>query len=226
MAIYLDEEMMGQNTVIGFPHVVLCMGFAALVEKDNKRSLVGIHFSGTGKTDRAAAVFAANMPIGEKIVAIYGSCNRSVRYEGVSNTAAAWKAEMTRIAKHLRYQGVARGFDTAVIGPRDGTYIQYDVNLMRGFPVRIYYKRNEKMAYGQRGGSVKRVTYASETVITDEMRANPKLLAHYTKLSKDRIEMAAPSSSAVVAKKGFFSKGNGLNEVDYAVRLDEVYVAP
>lgn len=224
MPVYLDEQMIGlASDVIGFPHLLLCLGFVALTEDVNgDHDISGIHLTDIAASKRAFPFFVSELNKGgppAKINAIYGCCNRSIRYPGITNTTTAWRAEMTEYAALLGFKGPARGFDTSIIAPRDGTYVEYQLSRTGGREIRIYYRRNEKMDYGGGGANLGQVMFSDSTV-PEALRNNPKVLAKI----KDRIELAASKGSATVRPKKFTGKARTLTEVDYSLRLDEQYV--
>jgi hypothetical protein len=82
---------------------------------------------------------------GNDIVVLYGCGNWRVRYGNLGNRMQ-WEAEMQEVAAVLGFRGPARGFDTGIIDPVDGTYVEYHP-IYNQSRCRIYYKRNEKMDY-------------------------------------------------------------------------------
>jgi hypothetical protein len=145
MPVYLNENQAGSDrAAIGFPHLLICMG----VVMQTGNWLYGYHFDAPETTAENAVAFAdfirtrgGNAGNG---VRLYGVANWSVRYPGGGKSD--WRAEMQNIATALGYHGRASGFDTGVIDPQDGTYVEF----IPEFPqrrCRIYYKRNEKMTY-------------------------------------------------------------------------------
>ncbi len=81
-------------------------------------------------------------------VRLYGCCHHvnrnSNRNPRSTNADTAWRDEMKLIAQRLGYTGRITGFDTAIIDPRKGTYIEF--RRVRGSDkCRIFYKRHEKM---------------------------------------------------------------------------------
>jgi len=225
MPVLLDENMIGLDCdVIGFPHLLLCMGFVMLCEDGSGRMyLSGIHLTDVDASARAFPLFAEAVNANgapAKIHAIYGTCNRRIRY-GDGDGNAKWRLEMTAHAHSLGFKGPARGFDTSIIDPKDGTYVQYELHTI-GRQVRIFYKRNEKMVFGGGGGNLPQVQLArKDAVVPEGMQGNLKLLAKF----KDRIETAHGSKgTARVRQGGFLSKTKALNEVDYSMRLEERYV--
>lgn len=149
MAVYLDECQAGCNaTDIGFPHVLLCM---AVVLQTNAY-LYGFHFDSPGNSDEYADALldfigrkGGNVANG---VRLYGCCHHanrnSTRNPPAANADTAWRAEMTQIAGRLGYHGPVTGFDTTIIDPINGTYIEFH-RVHGSSKCRIYYKRHEKM---------------------------------------------------------------------------------
>jgi len=148
MPVYLNELEVGTATdVIGFPHLLVCMGIVAMTNA----SLYGLHIDSTiqAQQDIAYAQFDAFITGrgAGPILALYGSCNHNVRYNGAPNMVAAWQAEMSRVAAALGgWHGPVHGFDTSIIAPNDGTYVEYVADFAGG-SCAIFYKRNEKMGY-------------------------------------------------------------------------------
>jgi hypothetical protein len=151
MAIFLDEDMAGRDpALIGFPHLLVCMGL--LVKGDT--ALYGVHITGieqTNPTVNGFAVYLGQQGVtAANMEALYASANFKIRYAGVSsrNTKLTelWSVEMRRIAGKLGYKGPIYGFDTSIIAPRDGTYVEYHATPTIG-KCRIFYKRNEKLQY-------------------------------------------------------------------------------
>ena len=196
MAIYLDEVHVGADpSTIGFPHLLLCMGLVLVTDK----MLYGIHLTNKEDTDRAIGVFAKYLDAEgvdrSKAQRLYGSANLKTRYKSGDGTAA-WRTELKQIAKLIGYSGPASGFDTSIIDPKDGTYVEYQRKLSG--ECRIFYKRHEKVQYG--------------AFMHD---ANVQKISNTNKLRSD-VGVSTPSSAAV--KATFWNKGE-LHEVDYASRL-------
>jgi hypothetical protein len=145
MAVFLNEAQAGcDQTLIGFPHLLLCMG----VVLQTNDWLYGYHFDAPSATAAHATAFTAfianrggNVANG---VRLYGCANWTSRYGG--NGRQAWKTEMQAIATALGYHGTACGFDTGIIAPRDGTYVEFRPDYAQ-HKCHIYYKRNEKVDY-------------------------------------------------------------------------------
>jgi hypothetical protein len=142
---HLNENQAGSDReAIGFPHLLICMG----VVMQTGAWLYGYHFDAPDTTTENAAAFADFIATrggnANNAVRLYGVANWSVRYPGGGKND--WRAEMHNIATALGYHGRASGFDTGIINPQDGTYVEF----IPEFPqrrCRIYYKRNEKMTY-------------------------------------------------------------------------------
>jgi hypothetical protein len=142
MPVYLNELEIGlAQDVVGFLYLLLCMGVVAMTTT----MLYGLHID--TRADAQAACQALRQFMTSRgagpIVALYGCCNRNIRY-GKANAFEDWKSEMRMIAGVLNFRGPVRGFDTGIIAPKDGTYVEYQPNYPGRF-CRIYYKRNEKM---------------------------------------------------------------------------------
>ena len=197
MAIYLDETQAGSDNVVGFPHLLLCMGLVCVARTN---VLYGIHLDTTANTDnlingfRTWAIGVGFTP--SNSIALYGSANWQVRYNTRFHKRKEWKNEMTRIAGLLGYHGPVRGFNTSMISPRHGTYVEYHADLRRA--CRIYYKRHEKMTYGARvrNPNVAKITGPTTT-------------------RTDRYITSRPSAGVIRTTS---NKGD-LHEVNYAIRL-------
>jgi hypothetical protein len=204
MAIFLDENQFGNDPAcIGFPHVLLCMALVAMTNND----LYGIHLDWPGAVadqglGELARLMNTNGVQARDMVALYGCCNRSTRYPGVTNTGGAWQAEMTHNAGLLNYHGNVLGFDTSIINPQQGTYVEYYPNYPAGTCF-VYYKRNEKMQYTQ--------------------GTNPNLRKFHT---YKRIFVSLQPGTATTAAAiipTYWNKGQ-LHEVDYALRMSNFLV--
>lgn len=227
MAIFLDEMNMGADgNTIGFPHLLLCMGFVAVVKNPttSTSTVWGVHLTSIQTSPQTFSVFAAEMldTVNPKhIVAIYGSCNRAVRYQRAE--LAPWRAEMKAFAGTLKFKGPARGFDTSVIAPREGTYVQYDLVLPLGTRCDISYLRNEKMVFGGRAKTDmgKKVELATRTfsAIPEKLRNNPKLIA----TTHNRVETSGLATTSATPKSKTFGTRT-LRQVDITQHLTEVYV--
>ena len=229
MPIYLDENYFGCDPdVIGFPHLLLCMGFVAIVKEGDKRTMWGVHLTNVTASQRTFEMFSGEMlkTVDPKnIVAIYGSCNWVVRYNGQTDISV-WKAEMMSFAGMLGFNGPARGFDTGIINPRDGTYVQYQLGITGDF-CQIFYRQNDRMLFTPAtdstpmGQQIIQAEKKDVSVLPEHLRNNPKVLA---KLGGDRIEVTPFATGGARAVKGtWYGKGK-LREVDYSLRLVEKYV--
>ncbi len=151
MTIYLDECQAGcDSSDIGFPHVLLCMA----VVLQTRAWLYGFHFDQPGLANEyMGALLDFIQRKGGDVtngVRLYGCCNHAVRNTlrnaPAGNARAAWRAEMQQIAATLGYHGRVSGFDTDIIDPQNGTYIEFHREQGKN-RCRIYYKRHEKMAH-------------------------------------------------------------------------------
>src|ERR1044071_9574524 len=151
MPVYLAENDFGTDPqVIGFPHLLVCMGLVVMTDQN----LYGVHLTAiedtNGIVDGFRTWLAALGVAGAQKCAMYSSTNYTTRYCYVagpsSNLSDLWKTEMNRIAGRLGYHGPVYGFDTSVIEPKDGTYVEYQSQLPRAI-CRVFYKRHEKMQY-------------------------------------------------------------------------------
>lgn len=150
MAIYLNEDRLGMDDqTIGFPHLLVCMGVVLLT----RLNMYGVHIVDAANANNTVPQFNDYLEqqgvIPGDMITLYGSCNFPVRYG--DGGLAAWRQEMRDIAGLIRFTGTARGFDTSIIDPADGTYVEYQRDAPRR-KCRIYYKRNEKMTYTQAPG--------------------------------------------------------------------------
>lgn len=145
MSIFLNESQAGcDREQVAFPHLLLCMG----VVLETNAWLYGFHFDAPSVSQISATAFAGFIAERGGSVAngshLYGCANWRKRYNG--GDRADWIADMTLIANTLGYNGKVSGFDTGIIDPRDGTYVEYRPEYERQ-RCRIFYKRNEKMDY-------------------------------------------------------------------------------
>jgi hypothetical protein len=113
-----------------------------------------MHFDSNRSRQESAQTLAAYIRGQNSVMkTLYGSCNFSIRYAGQGlNKRVAWEAEMTLIAGDLNFHGQVYGFNTGIISPRDGTYLEY-TRVPNQDVCTLAYKRNEKMVYtvGNRG---------------------------------------------------------------------------
>lgn len=208
--VFLDENMFGRHDeTIGYPHVVLCMAFALRTATD----LWGVHLTDTANAASVITPFwtwatgkgltAAN------ITDMYGSCNHPRRY-GIVVTAqakAAWTAEMQALATQIGYHGPAHGFDTSIIAPVDGTYIEYVRQPGGSQPCKVFYKRAEKTTLVG--------TTAPPYAATGDVVAWDSGNARFRHLTIQKTGMEGNSSTF---HSGVF------NELDYANRLATIVV--
>lgn len=229
MAVYLDENFVGSDDVIGFPHLVLCLGFVLIGTPRDRAgaTLWGVHLTDTENSGWTFDVFrdwcleACDV---ESITAIYGCCNRQVRYGGL-NPTQAWRDEMLGFADRIGFSGPVRGFDTGIIDPRDGTYVEYVLNPLAGDSCRIFYKRHEKIRYtpgeNARGLRIRRAMRSVE-----EFNTLPEALKRKKRIQASvapTIEEDTPFADGARARKNFWNfNKRTMHEVDYAMRLDEI----
>jgi hypothetical protein len=144
MPVYLNALEIGTaDDVVGFPHGLPCMGVVAMTGN----ALFGLHLDATTPATRDGACRALHGFMLARqagpVVALYGSCNHAKRYPDTANRIAAWQAEMQVLAGCLGgWHGPARGFNTAFIEPRPGTFIVYRPDFAAA-RCQIHYKRNE-----------------------------------------------------------------------------------
>lgn len=205
MAVYLNELEVGEaNDLVGFPHLLVCMGIVVLTNN----SMFGLHIDTTQPAQLTTAYNAFSNFIAGRgagpIAALYGSCNHDVRYANSNNKQAAWQAEMTQVAGILNggWHGPVRGFDTSIVAPRDGTYVEYAPDYGGG-ACSIHYKRNEKMNYAKTGHS-------------GTLGFNPDIKK--ISLYKGTLVDVLSETSGAAIKRTWSNKGL-LHEVNYAARL-------
>jgi hypothetical protein len=200
MPVYLDEDMVGTDPdLVGFPHLLVCMGVLCMTE----RNLYGVHLGEIEYTNAGIDSFKVWLGVlgvgGADLRGLYGSANFGIRYRNISGKGSdltqLWRVEMNRIAARLGYRGPIYGFDTSVIAPEDGTYVEYRSQWPRPTS-RIFYKRNQKMEY---------TTQQMDGGGPNVAKINIDTLA----LQK---EIFVKTSAVVVAK-------STLNELDYSTRL-------
>jgi hypothetical protein len=207
----LDEDMMGRDpAVVGFPHLLVCMGFVARTNAD----LWGVHLTTVVNSPGTFAAFwtwAQTKGLGTgAITDIYGSGNHRVRYG--TNTApagwGAWNVEMQGYANHMGWNGPAHGFDTSIINPQDGTYVEYQLQLAGAQPCTIFYKRNEKT-----------VPTGTTTVNYAGGAGDVAAWDH----AQNRFRGMAFPKTGVIGRVSTFHKGT-FHELDYALRMRTVAV--
>ncbi len=211
MPAMLDENMVGHDAdTIGFPHLLLCMGFVARTNAD----LWGVHLVDPNDSPGMFTQFVnwaqAKGLVTGNITDIYGSGNHHVRY-GTNDAGAglqAWTLEMQGFANQLGWNGPAHGFDTSIINPQDGTYVEYHLQLAGNQPCTIFYKRNEKTV----DTGIAPVPYAGGT---SDVAAWDTYFNRFKPLPLVR--------TGVVGRQSFFHTGV-FHEVDYGVRLTTINV--
>jgi hypothetical protein len=234
MAIFLAEDVFGaDDNVIGFPHLLLCLGFVVIVRRNGQDDgeLWGMHMGNPESSQPSFAVFASYLrkTAGVKpkqMVAIYGCCDRRIRYGGVTDPEESWRNEMRGFAKQLGFRGLARGFDTNIIGPKDGTYVEYHAVRPALDRCRIFYKRNEKMEYSYGTNSLQMVFHPMSSIenwkkLPKDVRKKPEVKAKFM------FRVGLSESGCIDAQPGLKDDGlqrRHLKEVDYATRLDEFRV--
>jgi hypothetical protein len=205
MPVFLDEDMMGRDAAtIGFPHLLICMGFVARTNND----LSGVHLTSADTSQETFLAFWAwaqgkGLAAGA-ITEIYGCCNRRIRY-GNPNPAGAWAEEMEWFAHALGpWHGLVRGFDTNVLDPRHGTYVEYRWQLAA--ICWIFYKLHEETA---------------STGLSRPIPDNP--------LNDVRTYNASAPQTGTFNRQAFMKRGMAttvgqLHELNYALRLSQVPV--
>jgi hypothetical protein len=91
MPVFLDEQMVGiDSDVIGFPHLLVCMGFVVRSDSGNgHENLSGIHLTDLAASQRAFPLFVQELVdsgTSAKMIEIFGTCNRGIRYPGVQQS--------------------------------------------------------------------------------------------------------------------------------------------
>jgi hypothetical protein len=197
----LDEDMMGRSAVaLGFPHLLVCMGFVARTSTE----LYGVHLGYPADSRTTITAFwtwaqARGLALGA-ITDLYGCCNRTKRYQ-TTNNWVLWKQEMRDWAAILGYGGRAHGVDLAIIRPAEGTYVEYHLGTGSRH-ARIFYKRHEKTEVV--GGST-----TINGIAGDIASCNNQGTMRASTFAKNGIQGIASDGH-----KGDF------HEVNYAMRLD------
>lgn len=215
MAIYLDERLMGyDDQLIGFPHILVCLGFVALIEKSGNKCMAGFHLTaGTENCKKEFSIFADEITQhveSHEIKKIYGSCNFNEHYKEHNNKVAAWEDEMTYFGRLLGFQGKAYGFDTSVIKPRDGTYIQYELDTLTE-RCKIFYRQDDRMKFDKKPQNApegKQAVLATPRDIPENLSQRAK--EHFIKLQSDHTEVVKLSTAGILKikkGKGLFAKG-------------------
>jgi hypothetical protein len=139
MPIYLDEDQIGTDaTVIGYPHLVLCMGVTVVMDDGH---LIGAHVSSKSSEDQVLiGLTQAIAKHGGQMRQLYCCGNLAEHITKVGCLDTDGKAAA------LGFHGTAHTFDTGFIKPKDGTYVEL---TSRGADAKcvIRFKRNEKVAF-------------------------------------------------------------------------------
>jgi hypothetical protein len=211
MPVFLDEESVGHDpATIGFPHLLLCMGFVVVTANE----LWGVHLTSVDTSQAMLGRFwvwaQAKGLAAASITHIYGCCNRLIRY-GVTNPAEGltqWTVEMGILAGLLGWNGPAHGFDTSIINPLDGTFVRYDRAIGGTQPCTILYKRNEK---------------THETGYTNVLNTSGgESVAEWSNYI-NAWKPIALTKTDVAINRTFWNKGL-MHELDYALRLQTINV--
>ena len=133
---------------------------------------------------------------------------------------------MEAFAKELSFTGPAHGFDTSIIDPKDGTYVEYRVDHGPQ-PVKIIYKRNEKMEYTEGGPQLPFVQFGRERVIPASINEEARKKIEEKKIGDDHAnETRASKSLAKPSPRLLWFRGDReIFEVDYATRLETFNVS-
>jgi hypothetical protein len=228
MPIYLDENMMGADTsVIGFPHLLLCMGVVCATDE----KLFGIHLTDVGDAQKVMPHFATWLGaqgVGTNdIRTIYTSANMAVRYGkdiSVTTRIARRREELGALGNTLGYKGKIYFFDGSIIVPKDGYYAEFRAKHTTN-RCRIFYKRNEKMVYtttlsGQGALPETRLVVVGSTTPSRVRRdgtIDPEIVI------PDKLQNINRATTVAVGKRSGFHSGVP-HELDYANRLISITV--
>lgn len=202
MAIYLDENMMGDDPeVIGFPHLVLCMAVVCRT----RDKLYGIHFADPENAKKVRPEFVKWLKtrdvVRNTIRTIYATANMVVRYGGSTEERESQRNEELRaLASDLGYTRMIGFFDGSIIVPRNGFYAEFRANH-HWDTCQLFYKRDEKMLYAH--------------TVTD---AAPMVTRVSTPNDKVAVKDIATWTTGADGKHGIFHSGD-LHEADFATRL-------
>ena len=202
MTIYLDEGEFGDDGgCIGFPHIVLCMGLVVMTG----HKIYGAHLGLPGTDSNTVVAVLGNLIAANHVPAdmkaLYGCCNRKVRYRGNKNKKNAWRNEMKAHAQNLGFNGSVYGFCTSIISPKNGTYVEYHPQYLQ-HKCKVFYKRHEKMNY----------------VIGNASR-NVQVYSRGRNMAVDFISSTTNASVALTSR----NKGQ-LHEVNYFLRMSKFSV--
>lgn len=148
MPLYLNEdEVVSDPHVIGYPHLVLCMGMT--LQMDNGH-LIGGHFvSVDSQKDVGARIARQITAHGGTPVRMYLTGNFYMHVQGSGGRDYTGKAAL------IGYHGPVFCFDTASIKPELGTFVRL-TSLGEGRGCLVEYKREEKVIYTDAHGRVGR----------------------------------------------------------------------
>ncbi len=151
MAAFLDEYMFGKDReTIGFPHLLLCIGIVVVCDD----ALYGFHSSSLGTNSDSAVAFRefcnlrgmSNGGLG-RVESVLSAADFRQRYK---DGRADWEREMREFSGLFGYAGDVFGFDTSVMHPSDGAYVEFKKSSGERGGCRISYKRHEKTVIGPR----------------------------------------------------------------------------
>ena len=144
MAIFLDEDMIGSDpTMIGFPHLVLCMGVVVLMRDG---SLIGAHF--TNPSTEHSVLLGLRRSIGingsgmDQLYCMADMAEHIQKYGGL---------DITGKANAIGFTGKGYVADFGVLNPTNGTYAQVTTNGA-GKRATVRCKLNEHMDYAPGAG--------------------------------------------------------------------------
>ncbi len=139
MAIYLDEDEVGADAqTIGFPHLLLCMGVAVVM---NDGSLIGAHVSSLSTENVVLGQLNADIVAhGGAMQYLYCFADMAVHC-GVHHCM-----DIAGKANAIGFHGQGYEFDFGYAQPRDGAYVEI-TSAGAASPALIRFKRNEKVAY-------------------------------------------------------------------------------
>lgn len=117
MAIYLDEEMVGEDpNEVAYPHLLLCMGVTCVLDNG---VLIGSHVT-NGNTER---VLLAEMR--QRIEAHHPHIPRKLYITGdIARHDSQGGMPVTDKARALGYIGEVKTFDTGTLNPTDGSFVR------------------------------------------------------------------------------------------------------
>lgn len=139
MPVYLNEDQVGTDpTVIGYPHLLLCMGLTLQMDDG---ALIGAHFTRKSSEDRVAD------KLNRAITSHGGAPERMYLtgnfYEHVQNHGGE---DYTGKAALIGYRGPVYCFDTRSIKPKQGTFVRL-TSFGAGAGCLVEYKREERVVY-------------------------------------------------------------------------------